>query len=75
MGHFNFLSTLRVATETSQGMNDCCLHNDFRWSDTDSGSDVESEDSQPLMDSIEDYGSQILSLLKLMEPGTLRGFQ
>jgi hypothetical protein len=76
------MKIMRVAIEASQRRNDCCLHRDIRdMSDSSSGYNPDNDDDNqterrpPPPDDIEGYGSEILSLLRFLEPGILSSFR
>jgi hypothetical protein len=83
-GPLRYIKSIRAATGVDQGRIDCCLHREFRGvpdsssdsdSDREDGNQTERRQPPPPPDDIETYGSLILVLLKLLEPGSLRSFQ
>lgn len=84
-GPLRFMRSMRVAMELSGGRNNCCFHlasHESSVSELESESDEDvhvdgrsAGNSQSSLDIIEHLGTEILALLKFLEPGVLRGFQ
>ena len=81
-GPVRFMKSMRVAIEASQRRNDCCLHRNFRdvsesssSYSSDSDDDNQTEHRPPPPDDIEAYVSEVLALLRFLEPGSLSSFQ